>query len=512
MTKLKPSRYNILISLRRGRTLAYNSLSGASAVWEEPDGLIFEQICRGEELKGGQKALSELLYAGFVVPDGTDELEVLRRHYEATRYDPSTMVLTLAPTMSCNFGCDYCFQGANKPSGSMSFAVQDAVFALAERAAPTIRRLHVAWYGGEPLLAPNVILSLSERLISLCNSRHVAYDAMIVTNGYNLTPKIARSLHNSQVHTAQVTIDGAARDHDQRRFRLGGGGSYDRILKNITAVIEEVPLHISVRVNIDSRNKGSIHALIDDLTQRGLARRKNFGVYFAPIEAITDGCHCVLGACMTKPDYAELETELTRRAYEVGLASLPYPPRFRGICGALKPKGYVVLPNGDIHKCWDTVAMPQHKVGSVFELEVIDTDERALRWARWTPFENETCRSCKILPNCVGSCAHKFLNPDQTRGEAASLPCPSWKYNINQRLVLMAERSGAIDAADYDVEEIRTNSLDICSKSFTKNREGLYASGLISDLDHDHERFSIGQKPPTNRMAPSSDNQVTAQA
>jgi len=117
----------------------------------------------------------------------------------------------------------------------------------------------------------------------------------------------------------------------------------------------------------------------------------------------------------------------------------------------------VVVPNGDVHKCWDTVSMPEQRVGSVFDLSALASDKRALRWTDWSPFENAVCRSCKLLPNCAGSCAHKFVNSDQTRGEAAYLPCPSWKYNINEKLLVMAERSGAITSDDYDQDETRTD-------------------------------------------------------
>jgi len=77
--------------------------------------------------------------------------------------------------------------------------------------------------------------------------------------------------------------------------------------------------------------------------------------------------------------------------------------------------------------------------------------------------ENEVCRSCKILPNCAGSCAHKFLNPDQTRGETAILPCPSWKYNIKERLVFLAEKSGELGGDEYDLWDIRTDPSELCA-------------------------------------------------
>ena len=38
------SRYNVLVPLRDGRTLAYNSMSGATAVWERNETAAFRRI------------------------------------------------------------------------------------------------------------------------------------------------------------------------------------------------------------------------------------------------------------------------------------------------------------------------------------------------------------------------------------------------------------------------------------------------------------------------------------
>ena len=54
------------------------------------------------------------------------------------------MVSTIAPTLMCNFGCDYCFQGAKKPCGNMTAEVQQAVMTMVERIAPSIKRLNMS--------------------------------------------------------------------------------------------------------------------------------------------------------------------------------------------------------------------------------------------------------------------------------------------------------------------------------------------------------------------------------
>ncbi len=71
----------------------------------------------------------------------------------------------------------------------MSKKVQDDVIALAERLLDTsgAGSIDVTWFGGEPFLAPDIIESLSERLIRVAEKHQAAYHADIITNGYLLT-------------------------------------------------------------------------------------------------------------------------------------------------------------------------------------------------------------------------------------------------------------------------------------------------------------------------------------
>ncbi|MEN8446862.1 MAG: TIGR04463 family radical SAM/SPASM RiPP maturase [Cyanobacteria bacterium J06555_13] len=461
---MKASSYNIFVPLKKGRVLAYNSLSGASAVWDSEDKDTYQRVVESELIGPAEPNIKNLAYGGYLVDDHIDELALLEKHYHANRFNPQVMTLTIAPTLSCNFGCDYCFQGQDKPADVMGPEVQDAILALVKRAAPGIKQLGVAWYGGEPLLKPKIIEALSKRFIALCDRNKIDYSAMIVTNGYYLDLDMARSLYTHRVKTVQVTLDGIPQYHDQRRALLSGKPTFNRIVDNLKSIVDEVPISISIRVNIDHRNRKQIVQLLDLLDERGLSHRDNFKLYFAPIESMTKGCHLVEEATMGKADYGQLEAELYRYGYEKGLTQLPYPPRYHGTCAAVKPKGMVITPKGTIHKCWDTVTNPLYAVGSIFDIDSFNQSESMKDWLRWTPFANKTCRNCKILPNCAGACAYKFIHADETRGEAAVLPCPSWKYNINERLILRAEKTGHITADDYHPEDIRTETGNLCTE------------------------------------------------
>lgn len=473
MIRFTQSRYTILVSLTNGGALAYNSLSGGFALMEAHERRLYEQVDEGTVLDETDSTVKALAQGGYIVRHDVDELSVIEHQYNTHRFDPNTMILTIAPTLACNFGCDYCFQGQNKDPETMSPEVQDAVVALVKRVAPKINRLHVAWYGGEPLVRAKIVEALSDRFIAICDSNDIHYDAMIVTNGYKLRAEVARSLYVRRVKQVQVTLDGMPEYHDQRRMLLSGKGTFKTITDNLKEWIDEVPLTVSIRVNIDDRNKEDIHGLLYHLAEVGLARKKNLGVYFAPVEAMTEGCHSIADVTMGKSEHALLEADLYKHAFDVGLTGLPYPPRFRGNCSAVRPKGFVIVPNGDIHKCWDTVSWPERRVGTIFNVDALNHDERVLNWLRWTPFKNDTCRNCRILPNCAGACAYKFVHAHDTRGEAAVLPCPSWKYNIKEKLVLRAVRMNIISEEDYTLKMIRTDPKELCADVHIDDGEAL---------------------------------------
>jgi uncharacterized protein len=463
MSNFIESRYTISIELNKGRTLLYNSLTGAMALLEEHEKNIFDHISQGEVVDDTE-ILNQLVYGGFIVSKGTDEKALLEKEYRLHRYNHTVMTLTIAPTMLCNFACDYCYQGKEKASGVMSQQVQDAIVKLVRNVGPAVKQIHGAWYGGEPLLQKGVIKNLSEHFIEVCDQRGINYDATMVTNGYLLTPETIEELQTYRLKTIQVTFDGPPAQHDKRRILHSGEPTFERIVKNISDVIDKTSIIFSIRVNIDSRNSGDIDQLFDALVQNNLADKTNFKIYFSPIEAMTMGCHEVADVCVGKQDYGRQEVSLYRLCIEKGLSWAPYPNRFHGACAAVKPKGFVILPNGDIHKCWHTVAHPDRRVGTVFDPESIVDDETYNSWLDWNPFELQQCRQCKLLPTCTGSCGYKFLYSHDTRGEAASLPCISWRYNINERLVLRAEKSNVITQDDYDADIIVTDPEELVFK------------------------------------------------
>lgn len=442
-----PSKYNLFIPIRGDRHLVYNTLTGAFAVWDSNDMAVYNSL-KFSSRPVSDPELRDFIGAGYMVSDATDEVAELEQRYMGARQDAATMVMTVAPIMACNFACAYCFQGADKPHKKMTPEVQDALIAYLDQKLPGLTNLNISWYGGEPLMGKDIIESLTHRINELCIKHNVNYSAFVVTNGYFLNGDLAEKLVSLGVTSCQVTLDGDAESHDARRHLLSGRPTYDRIAKNLVEVVNRTNMQVSLRVNIDHHNKDYIKLLMQDLAERGLARRNTLGVYFAPVESITEACHDANDTAMGKSEYAVMEADLYRYAFEIGLTGLPRPPMMHGNCAAVRKNGLVLLPSGELHKCWDTVNDTKMKIGTIFDAEKAFSSAVHGQWMEWSPFNNDTCRNCKILPNCTGACAFKFIYKDKTLGEGGSLPCPSWKFNINERLLIRAEKKGIISADD----------------------------------------------------------------
>lgn len=439
------SRYDIPVRLADGAALLFNARTRSLILLSEGEARAYRDLAGQGDFGTADVAdrllLQALIGGGHVVGAGVDELALVRQSYEATRAAKGSLTLTIAPTMACNFACGYCFQGLNKPTKKMTPDVQDAIIDFV-KAKKDLKALSIVWYGGEPLMGRDSIFRLSDRLIAYCDKNKIAYSAGIVSNAWFLTAETAAQLHTRRVRWVQVTIDGDRDTHDKMRPLTSGGRTFDRILDNIEQALDETAMSIQARVNVGISNVERADAMLDDFAARRLGQRGNFGVYFAPIEASTPESGSAFTEKLSRADFNRKVLALEGKARQLGFAGIQTPPSgFSGMCVAASNSGYVVAGNGDVHKCWETAHDPSKRTGSIFEPEKLHDSVNATLWSQWTPFDNATCRDCKILPMCGGFCAHRFIYADP---EEAALPCPSWKWNTAEYVFARAKDLGVV--------------------------------------------------------------------
>ena len=189
MVKIPDEEAFVLVNFRTGALIRLSPLQKA----------VFDQAT---ELPASAKAIKKLRQGGFLVD--YDELRHMRTQMLTAGGAGRALGLTICPTLACNFRCPYCFEQAR--SGLMSQEVQDSIvaFAQANMEKFALNRLTVTWFGGEPLLCPDIIESLSARLMEVCQKLGARYEAGIFTNGWFFDRGKPRTLgtQESKRHTA----------------------------------------------------------------------------------------------------------------------------------------------------------------------------------------------------------------------------------------------------------------------------------------------------------------------
>ncbi len=426
---MKASRYNRLFQAEDGTWLAFNAWSTALATIDAHDLQFFRALLADPDdtvcdTAAKRQMREDMIDGHFLVDDDLDEPGTVKADLLRSRFAQDQLHVTIAPTLDCNFRCDYCFEEHLRIT--MSRPVRAALVSWVERRLAASDELHVGWYGGEPLLprAYEVVQSLSEDFLRLTSARNKSYSAQLVTNGYLLDrPKMQR-LAELGVERVQVTLDGPQAVHDRRRHLAGGGGTYERIVANLAEIVDLA--QVQLRINVDQRNAMQALEVVEHLDALGLAGKVR--CYLAMVTADAKVCGNIQETCYQIEDFAALELGVYREAARRGLPLQKYPSRLAGaFCSADRWHSYVVAPGGLLFKCWHEVTMrPDRAIGSVLDAQQPFQKINEDNWLKWDALEKPGCRACGVLPLCHGGCPLEAVaKNDPERGS-----CSHYLYNL----------------------------------------------------------------------------------
>lgn len=396
------SRYNLMAQIPGTKMTAIANLFKGNCAEYTPIEMYLLSVL--EELDEGHPIIERFAKRGIIANfDERAALEVMGR---AACAKTNGISLTICPTMGCNFDCPYCFE--DHARGKMAPEVQDDVVELAKRMmdAADTNDLSVTWFGGEPLLVPEIIESLSERLIALTEERGGKYDAAIITNGYLLTQENADMLGRCKVSSSQVTIDGMGAAHDATRYLRGGKPTFERIVGNLRNV--KLPFKVNIRHNVHEGNRDEVDAL-EAFTEKLAEESGNDLMYYpAPVSgsSVADERGRQVGL-LCGEDASEISIKQEAARFRSG----------RGhYCGAHSFWTVGIDDRGNLQKCWAAVSEPSISFGTARDWDPTDpfvtascADNLTMYLKTAVPVPDEECCECVWLPTCVGGCPHKRI-------------------------------------------------------------------------------------------------------
>ena len=369
----------------------------------------------------------EMLHAnGILVDAEIDEKARWAEEYDRGRKDMSYIDLTIMLTEDCQMRCQYCFEGSKKKNTIRETTIE-RVLAFLKRYVGVCSRLRVTWFGGEPLIAYKHLKSMTGKLIDFCRENNISYSADITTNGYAMSPTRCHELvHELNVKRFIITIDGPERIHEQRRPLVTKRPTFNVIMRNIETLIENGAF-VSIRMTIDRGNVDYVPEFLNYLAESplkgrvGLAFCRTIDYNFTP-----DNIKELL---FTEREFTDVEWYLIQHAHKLGIWRYHFP-HSAPLGGCLRQGDIVVGVDGKVYKCLDTLGDERWITGSIDDDS--NSPEWLKRWHQWTPFDNDKCASCPLVPLCNGGCPHNALFDDKRHGTDTG--CPDWKGNYKRQI------------------------------------------------------------------------------
>jgi len=439
---MKLSRYNFLRQYEDA-TIFFNAITCALAVVDENFLRVLDDVKNNSynEKNYDAQLIADMKSSGCLIEDDVDELERLEFYRNLSKYDVTNFGLTIAPTLDCNFRCKYCFE--THPKGKMSSETQAALVNFVESHLSRAKNFSVTWYGGEPLLAKEIIWSLSEKFLTLCKNFSVDYNAFIITNASLLEDSDVELFKQYKINGAQITIDGVKEVHDSRRRSVTGESTFDKLIDRVNFLLNE-NLSVIVRINIDKENIDRVDELLDVLSER-ITHREELKIDFGQVSPFTDICKSIESDCYNNAQFADIMLPLYEKVLAHGFTvnkMAAYPAPRVNFCCADYVNSFVVDNHGELYRCWNHVGNLKYSSGNVNDGDNLTLVKNYLSWIQWNPIKHPKCRECNCLPICMGGC------PDAMRTSNDKQPvCGAVKYNLDKVLEHYYEQlKGAIES------------------------------------------------------------------
>ena len=333
---------------------------------------------------------------GFLTPGHAAERAEMLAWFDRINAGRRRAGMVAVLTRRCNLACPYCFEGGQAPEGDMFGETADLLAAMIGREYLAKGwRVDLDFYGGEPLLRPDLIRRIAAPLKVAGGG---LFHGHMVSNGTLLKRGVMTELVALGIESVKVTLDGPPSVHDRYRPYGGGAGSFSDILRGMGEVADLLTIHVGG--NFTRETWREYPALLDLLLAEGFTPDWLGTVRFTPAVGGKGGKalpHFAEG-CVTceEPWLAEAELtlreELARRGFCVAK-----PGPFS--CMIDLASDLAVDADGTCYKCPAFMGHAGYAVGNL--RDGLHGAAPAYGHDLW---KKDECLDCAWLPLCFGGC------------------------------------------------------------------------------------------------------------
>lgn len=318
-------------------------------------------------------------------------------------FNNKELELIIFPTEDCNFRCTYCYEDFS--IGKMSSDTVENLKLLIKSRFPKLRIFRLSWFGGEPLLAKNIISSIYvfiENLIEETGNKPFITSHFTTNLSLIELPFLERVCSFGPT-SLQVSLDGYKEVHDLTRKKFNGGSTFDIVWGNLL-MIKDTSLNFScsLRIHVTPENKDSTIILAREISKSFGSDNRFFpyamkvGNWGGPnskdISALSESEY---------QSYAKLIVQQLRNFQDAEETTLPKLDDY--ICYASKPNSFVIRADGRVGKCTVHLSNEKNDVGFLDNKGSLNLNSDKMKlWLRGFNEDssiNLTCPASNLLNN-----------------------------------------------------------------------------------------------------------------
>lgn len=323
-----------------------------------------------------------------------DEYKQLQKNRRIAykKQDANSMGFTILTTTQCNARCPYCYEKGMRQF-PMSIQTQEKVAELI--CEHPEKKVHISWFGGEPLLNADAINYITSRMRE-CG---IKFSSSMISNGY-LIDKNLEYIHSWHLKSIQITLDGIFEKYDSVKNYVYPGHAFEKIIANIGALIKN-NVKVSIRLNFNSDNYLDILECIDYLYQK-----------FGSHNLLSIYPHHIFGDNYYLSDGTNIHTTIYKKMIDCGYV------RSLGDLG-LKTKTFSCFVNNKNHRVIGAdgrLYLCEH-IGDEKCIGHIDDGITNLGiYEYWSnlSYPYNKCNQCKYVFLCQGGCKNERNNGESS--------------------------------------------------------------------------------------------------
>ena len=273
---------------------------------------------------------------------------------------PKLLDLIIFPTEKCNFRCTYCYEDFQ--NGKMSRDTINSIKKLIKNRIDNLHLLSISWFGGEPLLAKDIIYEISEYIIEN-KKESLNFNSNITTNAYLLDKTTFIKLCKCNISRFQVSIDGMEDIHNNTRKLANGLGSYGQIIKNLKSIRDETNQDVTIIIRLHY-SLDTLEELEDTIIflKNEFSSDKRFKILIKSLKKLGGNNDNVL----KNHDYSSEKLFVNNLKYKLGLEDFSYQETVQQhICYASRANSFAIRSTGELAKCTVALNHPMNRIGKL---------------------------------------------------------------------------------------------------------------------------------------------------